>query len=134
MPAGRPPLYTSPEDMQAIIDEYFAERFTNEKPPTISGLAYALDMATETLRDYGTKDEFSATVKRAKQRVEMALEERLDAASPTGAIFNLKNNFKWRDQIDQNHSLSQETLMLLGRIEGMSEDQLAALEADLARG
>jgi hypothetical protein len=104
MTMGRPALYTSSEEMQAIIDAYFAERLAEGKPVTISGLAYALEMTTESLRNYGTKDDFSATVKRAKQRVEMALEDRLDAASPTGAIFNLKNNFGWKDQ--QDHTVS----------------------------
>jgi len=102
MPAGRPLLYETPEQMQAIIDAYFEERFCFDppKPPTISGLAYALEMTTESLRNYESRDEFFATVKRAKQRVEMSLEERLDAAAPTGAIFNLKNNFGWKDQQD----------------------------------
>jgi len=102
MPAGRPPRYSNPEEMQAIIDAYFAERIASDppKPPTISGLAYALEMTTESLRNYENRDQFFATVKRAKQRVEMSLEERLDASAPTGAIFNLKNNFGWKDQQD----------------------------------
>lgn len=90
--------------MQEIIDGYFAERAASEKPPTVSGLAYALDMSTEALRNYEQKDAFLATVKRAKQRVEIALEERLDAPSPTGAIFNLKNNFGWKDKSEQEVS------------------------------
>lgn len=103
-PGGRPPLYTSAEEVQAIIDGFFADCEAREKPYTISGLAYALDMTTETLRKYGDKDEFSATVKKAKLKVERYLEERLDAAACTGAIFNLKNNFGWKDQ--QDHTVS----------------------------
>ena len=104
MPAGRPPLYATPEEMQTVIDAYFAECEAKEEPITVSGLAYALEMTTVSLRNYEVKPEFLSTVKRAKQRVEMALERRLDAASPTGAIFNLKNNFGWKDQ--QDHTLS----------------------------
>lgn len=88
--------------MQKKIDEYFSERLLSEKPPTVSGLAYHLGMSTEAFRNYEEKDEFLATVKRAKQRVEVALEERLNAPSPTGAIFNLKNNFGWKDKSEHD--------------------------------
>jgi len=103
MPAGRPPLYDTPEKMQEIIDRYFAERFASDppKPPTISGLAYALEMTTESLRNYENRDQFFATVKRAKQRVAIALEQRLYGQAVTGAIFNLKNNFGWKDKSEQ---------------------------------
>jgi hypothetical protein len=115
MTAGRPPLYETPEAMQKDIDAYFAECAANEKPPTVSGLAFALDMSTEALRKYEGKGEFVATVKKAKQRVEIALEERLDAASPVGAIFNLKNNFGWKDKTEVNNTVS---------ISEMTEDQI----------
>jgi hypothetical protein len=105
-PGGRPVLYSSDADLQAKIDEYFeslkAEGDIPAMPPTISGLAFHLDMATETLRAYGGSDKFSATVKKAKQRVEMFLERRLYENSPAGTIFNLKNNFGWKDQQDHN--------------------------------
>ena len=104
MPAGRPPKYETPEAMQTVIDRYFAQQFADEKPVTISGLAYELGMSTEALRNYGEKDEFLETVKRAKQRVEMFLEERLLLANATGPIFNLKNNFGWKDKTEQEHS------------------------------
>jgi len=104
MPAGRPPKFETPEEMQVAIDEYFAEKFASEKPPTIAGLDYHLDMSTEALRNYEARDGFLATVKRAKQRVEIHLEERLDGSAPTGAIFNLKNNFGWKDKTEQEHS------------------------------
>jgi hypothetical protein len=97
MPAGRPPKFKTPKDMQAAVDDYFA-LCNDENPPLISGLAYHLDMTTESLRRYGEDDEFSATVKKAKQRVEIALEKRLQSNSPVGAIFSLKNNFGWKDK------------------------------------
>lgn len=107
MAIGRPPKYSTPEEMQAAIDAYFNEGAwvqvgdNREFRPTISGLAYALDMSTEALRNYEEKDNFLATVKKAKLRVEMALEERLYGNSVTGLIFNLKNNFGWKDKTEQ---------------------------------
>lgn len=106
MQAGRPALYTSDDELQAAIEEYFAQCEVAQKPYTVSGLAYYLGMSTETLRAYSEKDQFSATVKKAKQRVEVYLETRLYGSAPTGTIFNLKNNFGWKDQ--QDHKLSGE--------------------------
>lgn len=127
MPAGRPPKYNTPEEMQRIIDLYFmacrahqteqTEKLDSldeeEKQivddiedffPTVSGLAYTLGMSTEALRNYGEKDDFLATVKRAKQRVEMSLEQRLAGQAVTGSIFSLKNNFGWKDKTESEVS------------------------------
>jgi hypothetical protein len=40
------------------------------------------------------------TIKKAKGRVELKLEEHLYGNSVAGAIFNLKNNFEWRDRTE----------------------------------
>lgn len=102
---GKPPIFKSVKAMESAIDAYFAECADQERPLTITGLAMALGMTTETLRAYGKKDEYSATVKRAKQFVERFLEERLlSGANATGPIFNLKNNFGWKDKVEQEHS------------------------------
>ena len=47
---ARPKLYTSVEDMQKIIDEYFIICDEKEKPYTMSGLAYALDMDRKSFK------------------------------------------------------------------------------------
>lgn len=127
MPAGRPPKYNTPEEMQRIIDLYFLAcrvhqtddtSYIEGRPdeelqiindiedvyPSISGLAYTLGMSTEALRNYENKDDFIATVKRAKQRVEMSLEQRLANPACTGSIFSLKNNFGWKDKQEQEIS------------------------------
>jgi len=109
--------------MQAAIDAYFAECVENEEPFTITGLALALDMTTEGLRSYGEKEEFAATVKKAKQQVENFLEKRLNAAQPTGAIFNLKNNFGWKDKTEVEHGGSI-------AFRDMSDEELLEILAD----
>jgi hypothetical protein len=85
--------------------------------PTVSGLAFVLGMTTETLRAYAQKDEFSATVKRAKQRIERYLEQNLYGHAVTGTIFNLKNNFGWKDKTEQEVTQSIE-------VSGMSDSEL----------
>lgn len=110
---GRPLKYTCPETMQADIDGYFADCVANDKPPTISGLAYHLNMTTESLRNYEAREQFSAVVNRAKQRVEISLEERLYQGSPVGAIFNLKNNFGWKDKSEMEVGVTDRTAELV---------------------
>ena len=67
--------------MQKAIDAYFAtDAYVDVGDakmfcPTVSGLAYSLGMSTEALRNYEEKDNFLATVKGAKQRIEIALEK-----------------------------------------------------------
>jgi hypothetical protein len=136
--AGRPLKFATPEVLQAKIDEYFRSCFDYKrdmfgnriidkdllkedpeskgyilqqvKPFTVTGLAVALDTSRDVLMDYEKNygDEFSDTIKRAKQRIyEYAENSLFIGKSPSGAIFNLKNNWGWVDkqEIDNTHSL-----------------------------
>lgn len=108
MPGGRPLKFATPEIMQEKIDAYFnlccnpdGTLRLNEnghiiKPPSITGLALALDTYRDLLCNYEERDEFHDTIKKAKQRVENFYEERLMHGSPAGPIFALKN-FDWTD-------------------------------------
>ena len=98
--AGRPLKYNNVEDMQKDIDKYFAECDENKKPYTVSGLAYALGTNRQTLINYEDKDGFFDTIKKAKAKIERFNEELLynKDVSTTGVIFNLKNNYGWKDK------------------------------------
>jgi len=123
MKVGRPLKFNTPEDMQKRIDLYFLscrcrqeenpellKGLSNEDLliiydiddtfPTVTGLALALDMSRRSLCDYEIKDEFIHAVKKAKQRVEAFIEQRLYHNNATGSIFNLKNNFGWKDKTE----------------------------------
>ena len=125
---GRPPKYSTPEEMQAVVDDYFescwVEKITEtenketgeiitsnvryqNRPYTMAGLAYHLEMTTQGVREYGGKDEFSCIVKRAKQKVEMSWEEQLYDGKGSGPIFWLKNHAGYRDK--QEHELPAKT-------------------------
>lgn len=95
MPAGRPLKFQSVEELQAKIDEYFTK--CPEAEWTITGLADHLDTFRSVLCDYEEKDEFSYTIKKAKQKVEMAYEKSLRKNGRSGDIFGLKN-FGWKDK------------------------------------
>ena len=124
---NKTPKYTDPEEMRKKIDEYFEEckgtllqdhngdpiidRWGNpvmlgQKPPTLSGLAYALGFKTRTgLNRYKAKKDFMELLLDAKLRIEIYNEEQLysrDGAK--GAMFNLRLNFEgWQEEKeDQN--------------------------------
>ena len=62
---ARPKLYSSVEDMKKIIDKYFEMCDEKEKPYTMSGLAYALDMDRRSLLNYSKDEKFFPTIKKA---------------------------------------------------------------------
>lgn len=103
---ARPKLYTNVEDMEKDIEKYFAECDKKERPYTMSGLAYSLDMDRKSLYNYSKDDEFFPTIKRAKEKVEQQLEENalMGKANATFTIFNLKNNFRWQDSVEVNNN------------------------------
>ena len=75
------------------------------KPYTITGLAVALDTSRETLMNYEKKEKYFDTIKRAKEMCHNYAEDSLFIGkNPTGAIFNLKNNYGWEDKSKQEHS------------------------------
>ena len=128
---GRPPEYSSVEEMQKKIDEYFLECegkplvidgevmldksgqpiITGKKPLTITGLALALGFNTrQALLNYEGKPEFVDTIKRAKTVVEQYAEMRLfDRDGANGAKFSLANNFKgWAEKQTIEADVKQE--------------------------
>lgn len=118
---GQKPFYETPDEMQEKIEEYFeyikgefhfetreTENFEEIKvvvwdrhpePALITGLTLFLGFCDrQSLYDYqNNKPEFTAIVKRARLRVEMAYEFRLAEDKPVGAIFALKN-MGWKDK------------------------------------
>ena len=94
---GRPPKYSKVGDMQKIIDAYFDSCVSEKQPPTVTGLAMALDMSREGLVNYAKKDEFFDAINKAKGKIEAFLEKRLFGHNVAGVIFNLKNNYRWKD-------------------------------------
>lgn len=107
--AGRPLKFKTVEELDQKIDEYFSNCDQTERPYTITGLALALDTSRETLLNYEARDEYFDTIKRAKLRCQNWVEDNMliNKANSTAAIFNLKNNYGWKDrqEIDQRIDL-----------------------------
>lgn len=98
-PIGRPLKYKSNEELEKAIDNYFKMCDEKEKPYTITGLGLAIGLDRRQLLEYGEKDVFNNTIKLAKERVHAYAEEHLyKSGIATGVIFNLMNNFGWKDK------------------------------------
>lgn len=103
---GRPRAFKSVEEVEEKINAYFNYCEEKEKPYTMSGLAYYLEVSRQTLVNYSYEDEYFDTIKKARDKVQMQLEENAlsNKANPTFTIFNLKNNFDWKDKIEHSSS------------------------------
>jgi DNA-binding XRE family transcriptional regulator len=114
-PEGKPLAFKTVEELEKAIEEYFAyceNRIktiwddtkqkeivvTNPAPYTMSGLARRLGIDRRTLIDYAHRDKYLPTIKAARERIHEDVETRLMEKQATGAIFNLKNNFGWKDE------------------------------------
>ena len=117
MKVGRPLKFKTVIELKNKIAEYFDYcdnrlvtgydnktnqqfAYINPEPYTMSGLAYYLDLSRQSLVNYKRRGKFLYTIKRARRKVEMDIDRRLnDKNSFTpGLIFNLKNNFGWKDR------------------------------------
>lgn len=118
-PGGRPLKFKTVEELQEKIDDYLANTGWQKKkvyskkagdvieieyfePATIGNLAVALGTNRQTLINYEEREEFFDTIKNAKAKIEAMIEYGGLAgylpAVPN--IFNLKNNFNWKDKQD----------------------------------
>lgn len=124
-PGGRPPLWTTVEDIEPLAEAYFRECEEKQKPPTITGLALALNTNRQTLINYEEKDEFFDTIKRYKSRCEQWVEENalMNKANATFSIFNLKNNYGWKDKTEQDVTSGGEKIAVSGFLYNNPNDQ-----------
>jgi hypothetical protein len=131
---GQPPYYKNPEEMQAIIDQFFksceGHPYINDdgepvfdkngnpiivgiKPPTVTGLCLALGFTSrQALINYENKDQYFDTITRAKLRCHEYAESRLyDKDGANGAKFSLSNNFGWIERSEVNTNISGDLLL-----------------------
>ena len=96
---GRPKIFNDVKEVEEKINAYFNYCEEKEKPYTMSGLAYYLGIDRKTLINYSKNEEYFHTIKKARDKVQMQLEENAlsNKANSTFTIFNLKNNFDWKD-------------------------------------
>lgn len=107
--AGQPMAFKTVEELEEKVESFFISDdafLINYKDggeektfaPTISGLALHLGVDRRTIVNYSNKEEYFPTIKKARARIEAHLEKKLFGNNVTGLIFNLKNNFDWKDK------------------------------------
>lgn len=122
---ARPLKFKSPEELGSRIEEYFKYAEEKKEVATVSGLAWFLGTNRQTLLNYqeendvlfksvtdDVKVKYFDTIKRAKARIESGYEQALfNKNSAVGAIFTLKNNYKWVDKqeiVQENRDIKVE--------------------------
>lgn len=114
MAGGRPLKFITPDDLEDQIQGYFTYCDLEKKPYSITGLAVYLDTSRETLINYEERPEFFDAIKRAKAKCESWVEENamLNKTNATFAIFNLKNNYGWKDVLENRNTVKMEVTNL----------------------
>lgn len=106
MAGGRPLKFQSVKELELKIADYFAKREIDGRPLTITGLAVDLDTDRDTLLNYEKKEEFFGTIKSAKNKIHAWTEEYLfQGKNQAGCIFNLKNNYGWKDKSEVDNTI-----------------------------
>ena len=150
--AGKPRKYDSVEDLQRAIDEYFdscvpeypkdedGNLLTTKKgtpliiehPPSVTGLALALGFTSRqallNYQDYGK--EYLDTIKKARLKIEQDVVEGASTGRlhPVFSIFNLKNNFDWKDLKEPTQPVDRPTFPFESE-----SDELLRSETDTKR-
>lgn len=145
---GRPPKYRTAQALQEKITAYFDSCWIDKvtevtdkegnctmstvryqaRPYTVMGLAIALDLTRQGLCEYAAKGgELSDAVKKAKQIVEMNVEEALlEGKNAAGPIFWLKNNSSYRDKQEFEHT-GTDGGPIVHKITDLTRDDLIAI-------
>ncbi len=121
-------MFQSPEELQILIDEYMALCAENGDITDIEGLAVFLGTTRKTLWEYEYREEFSNTIKRAKDKIfnnkkQLAMKGKMN---PIVFIFDAKNNHNYTDKQEveaTNHNLNDDISSLT------DEELLSRLEA-----
>lgn len=116
---GRPRIYQTAADFDAMVDKYYHHCKESGEPITWTGLALFLGFSSrQSIDEYQKYDGFSDSVKRAKLLIEWAYEKRVLGNNAAGPIFVLKN-MGWSDRQDIAHtspdgSMSPTTISIVG--------------------
>lgn len=105
--------FNDPVALQKKVDDFFTHCDEVGKPYTVSGLALWLDCTRETILNYeaGNRnhmdENISYTLRKAKLQILNYAEDSLWTCKRTaGVIFNLKNNWGWKDRQEVEQTIT----------------------------
>lgn len=130
MPSRGKPRAYSAEAFKKKVEEYFRKggrpiKDTGIKLYTLSGLCLYLGIHRDTFADYARRAEYSDTIKKAREEVENCIEELslIGVIEKTSAIFNLKNNFGWKDKDREEDKPKEENQHVIIKFTGAPSDE-----------
>ena len=100
---GRPAKIKTKEELELKCDEYIKICDDKDEPYTIPGLAYHLGYGgRQRIFDLKHKKKFADTIKRVIGKIESQRVAKMLKGSQNvaGCIFDLKNNFGYKDKIE----------------------------------
>ena len=113
-PVGRPRLYSTAEELEAEITNYFIYCYSNSIKLTISGLVlYCGFSDRKSFYAYEENREFSHIIKKARGIITLHYENLLTEAFPQGAVFALKN-LGWNAEEKIENTVKTKTSFYIG--------------------
>lgn len=117
---GCRPLYKTPEEFEAALNDYLEKCKEEDKHPIITELALHMGFASrQSIHDYAQKEGFKEVTSRARLICESVYERQLaNGRGDGGVIFALKNA-GWSDKQELDHtssdgSMRPSTIQLVG--------------------
>ena len=110
--AGRPKIYTKKyveEQLDYILDVILTNKDIIYLGEIFEDLPYSRQRYSEWAKDFDNVKKISDTIK----RIDDILESRVNVAglkgkaNPTMTIFNLKNNYGWKDRTENDISIKE---------------------------
>jgi len=103
---GRPLKFDTPEELKAVLQDYFNRTSSDEL--TVTGLALLVG-SKQLLNDYQDREGYKDIITEAKLIIENGYEIDLKKHGRSGTIFALKN-FDWKDKIETDHTTKGEKI------------------------
>ena len=96
---GRPLKFTV-EQFEKVETEFFEWCTESDYIPDVEGLAVYLDTSRKVINDYESKDEFSSTIKRIKNKIAFFKKQSAMKGDIPAAVFcfDFKNNHEYKDK------------------------------------
>lgn len=101
---GRPRIFTSPQELERKIQEYFSWAKENKMPYNVERMAWYIGATDRTLRNYKDQPEYWEIIEMAKQYILSNTVEKImeGEGNVMGMMFVVKHNYKKYNPVDND--------------------------------